>query len=189
MKEIAFFDFDGTLYKKDSTIEFCIFCIKKRPLLFLLLPIQILYYILYKLKITSVETFKGKFFIFLKMIKAEDHSKLLSLFWEKEFNTNMNTEICKKLEILKKNKVEVYIISASPEFLIEIPTKKLNADFLIGTKLNLGSTNINGKNCRGKEKKIRLEQLIGKDYKILEAYSDNKDDHFLLNIAEIGIKV
>ena len=78
---INVYDFDKTIYDGDSTIDFYLFCICKNPILVFLLPITILYFIIYKLKIIDKLKFKEKFFSFLKYIKNIDN--LVQLFWER----------------------------------------------------------------------------------------------------------
>ena len=66
MEKIDVYDFDKTLYKKDTTIQFYIYCLKKNKKIIKYLPIQVLNFILYKVKIIEKIKFKEKFFIFLK---------------------------------------------------------------------------------------------------------------------------
>ncbi|MFA8299169.1 MAG: HAD family hydrolase [Hyphomicrobiales bacterium] len=190
MRKIAFFDFDGTLYKKDSTITFCLYCYKKKPFLMWFLCIQTLYLCLHKLKLVSIEVFKEKFFGFLNYIAEDTINKLLEGFWDKEINKSMNNDIVGHLQRLKKNGAEIFIISASPEFLLEKPKEKLGAHILLGTKMNVKpKVKIKGKNCRGIEKKVRLEEYINTAYCIIEGYSDNYDDDHLLSISERSVKL
>lgn len=190
MRNIAFFDFDGTLYKKDSTVTFCLYCYKKKPFLIWFLCIQVFYLFLYKLKLISIEKFKEGFFGFLNYIKEDRINKLLEDFWDKELNSFMNNDIVEHLQRLKKDNIEIFIISASPEFLLKKPKEQLGAHTLLGTKMNIKpKVKIKGNNCRGIEKKNRLEESVGSNYNIIEAYSDNYDDGHLLNISAKSVKL
>ena len=68
MKTIDVFDFDKTLYKKDSTIQFYLYCLSKYKKIIKYFPSQIYSFLLYKLKIKPKKYFKEKFFYFLKDI-------------------------------------------------------------------------------------------------------------------------
>ena len=81
---IDLYDFDKTIYNGDSTIDFYLYCIKKNLLLLRYFPIQLLYYIKYKLKLVNKEKFKEKFFIFLNGINNIDD--YIIEFWKKNKN-------------------------------------------------------------------------------------------------------
>lgn len=178
MEKINVYDFDKTIYKKDCSIEFWRFCLKKKKNLIFLLPYQILIFILYKIKIVTIEKFKEIFFIFIKFINVEDLEKFLSEFWEKEI-FNLNSEL---KYFIKNSKIKNICISASPEFLIKDPCKKLNIDIIIGTNYNLETYKIDGKNCKGKEKVKRLNERLD-IYTIENFYSDSLSDLPLFELA------
>lgn len=60
------YDFDKTIYDGDSSIDFYLFCLKRKKSIILLLPKQVFAMILYKLKIKDKEYFKSQFFSFVK---------------------------------------------------------------------------------------------------------------------------
>jgi len=175
MKELQVFDFDKTIYRGDSTIDFYIFCLKKNPLLIRYLPIQCYGMMLYLLKIEKKEYFKEKYFSFLKGIK--DTEEMVEKFWkENEY------KIEKQMLEGKDNTV---IISASPEFLLEEITKKIGIKKLIATKVDKNTGKFLSKNCYGEEKVNRLLQLFPNrtDYYLI-AYGDSKGDKELLKFAD-----
>ena len=51
------YDFDKTIYDGDSSIDFYLFCLKRKKSIILLLPKQVFAMILYKLKIKDKEYF------------------------------------------------------------------------------------------------------------------------------------
>ncbi|MGL4998541.1 MAG: haloacid dehalogenase-like hydrolase, partial [Cetobacterium sp.] len=178
MKKINVYDFDKTLYKKDASLEFWKYCVKKNKLLILLLPYQVIFLIMNKLKIVSTKLFKQEFFIFLKFMQRKNIDNFLIEFWDKELE-NMNLEV---VSTLKLNKLKNICISASPKFILEIPCKKLNIDLLIGTDFELNTFKIIGENCKGNQKIIDLNKHI-KNYDIQNFYSDSYSDLPLFNIA------
>ena len=62
----------------------------------------------------------------------------------------------------------------------------LGIDAVIGTQLMVKNNKYSLlKNCRGKEKLVRLKQAIP-GFEIVSAYSDNEDDTTLLKLAKNG---
>ena len=64
------YDFDKTIYDGDSSIDFYLYCLKRKKSIILLLPIQLYGMLLYILKIKNKEYFKEKFFVFIKKIEV-----------------------------------------------------------------------------------------------------------------------
>ena len=175
MKTIDVFDFDKTLYKKDSTVQFYLFCLSKYKKIIKHLPRQFFSFILYKLKIKSKVYFKENFFIFLKDI--DETEKVVKEFWnsvkEKDF----------RKEILEKNINYKIVISASPEFLLKEKCKELGIDYCIATIVDIKTGKFISKNCKGPEKVERLNEFIN-DYKIENFYSDSLTDKYLAKLAK-----
>ena len=168
------YDFDKTIYKGDSTIDFYFWCLKKKPLILFLLPIQIFGFILYKSKIRNKEYFKERFYIFLKYMNVSE--KLIDLFWK-----DKKKNICDWY--LKQKKETDVIISASPEFLLKPLIKELNIKNIIASKVDEKTGKLMGKNCYGKEKVIRYKEIYF-DKKIVKFYSDSISDLPLANISK-----
>ena len=89
----------------------------------------------------------------------------------------------------------VIIVTASPEILVAPMAKALKADGLIGTRLAVDDQDqltgaLDGPNCRGHEKVVRLRARLGDDLRLAAAYGDSAGDREMLAIAEIaGLKV
>lgn len=166
------YDFDKTIYNGDSSIDFVKFCFKKNKKSLLILPKFILTMFLYLIKICEKEQYKSSFFRVL--IYFDDIDKLVEEFWI--------THEYKIKEFYKKNnKKSDIIISASPEFLLQPIAEKYQIT-IIGTKMDLKTGNIIGKNCYGEEKLIRLQE-----YGITNCnnfYSDSLSDTPVANIAK-----
>ncbi len=176
---IDVWDFDKTIYSKDASFEFWKYCLKKKLFIIKYFPIQILYLILAKLHITSTKKFKEMFFLFVKGITKHELLNLLDDFWKHEL-LFMNQEIIETLQVSKLKKV---CISASPEFLLEIPCQILNIDILIATNYSLDNFQIMGENCKGNEKVIRLKSILP-NCKVNNFYSDSYSDKPLFDMAE-----
>lgn len=172
MEKLDVYDWDKTLYKKDSTIEFYKYCLKKNKKIIKYFPKQIFNVLLFK--ITRKEKFKEKFFCFLKEVDNID--KVVEDFW-KENQNNIN------YDLLKKSKNTKVVISASPEFLLDKICKKININKLIATKVNKKTGKFESLNCYGEEKLNRLNKEY-KDYEITSFYSDSMSDEFLANLSD-----
>ena len=75
------YDFDGTIYNGDSTVDFYLFALKRKPSLIRYLPKQLWGFVLYGLKRINKTQLKEYFFSFLPAIDAET---LVEAFWNGE---------------------------------------------------------------------------------------------------------
>lgn len=173
MEKIDVFDWDKTLYKKDSTIEFYKFCIKKKKTIISYLPLQIVFFLLYKLKLVKKIIFKEVFFKFLKSVENLD--EYVKEFW------NENKKYI-KYDLIEGAKNKKIVISASPEFLLEDICKEVGINKLIASKVDKRSGKFSSENCYGKEKVNRLKKEI-QDFTIENFYTDSESDIYLANIS------
>lgn len=87
------------------------------------------------------------------------------------------------------------IVTASPETLVAPFARGLGADALIATRLVFDAEDrvtgaLDGANCRGPEKVVRLRQVFGPDVRLEAAYGDSDGDREMLKLAdEAGMKV
>ncbi len=170
---INVYDFDKTIYNGDSTIDFYLYCIKIKPKILLFLPINVIFFIAFKVNIIEKIKFKEKFFSFLKYIdNVED---VVNKFWVKKISK------IKKwfYEDKKENKI---IISASPEFLLYPIMKDIGVKDLIASKVDKNTGKFNTPNCYGEEKVRRINEKY-KNYIINSFYSDSLSDIYLARLA------
>ncbi len=171
------YDFDKTIYDGDSSIDFYLYCLKKKPSIAIFIPIQIWGMVLYSLKIRKKEYMKEKFFSILNRIGKID--EYVTDFWK------INDKKIKKWYLNQKQKTDV-IISASPEFLLKPLEDILEIDKVIATKVNKKTGKFESKNCHDYEKIVRYKQIYG-DKKIKAFYTDSvKADRAMLEYAEEG---
>lgn len=173
--KIDVYDFDKTIYDGDSTIDFYLYCIRKEISLLKFIPIQILYFIKYKLKLVKKKKFKEKFFSFL--CRIENIDKYIVDFWEEN-------EKKIRYEMIKKTDNKKYIISASPEFLLEPILKRLENFELIASKVNKENGKFESENCYGEEKVKRLNDEVNEEFEIENFYSDSNSDEYLAEISQ-----
>lgn len=168
------YDFDKTIYDGDSTLDFYLFALKKKPRLIKYLPVQVLGFIKYLFGMCTKVEFKEKFYYFLNGI--DDTDNLIEIFWDE-----------KQLKIkdwyLMSKKDSDLIISASPTFLLEPICKRVGIKHLIASEVNKKTGVCEGENCYGEEKVIRLKKEF-KDSAIDEFYSDSLSDAPLSLLAD-----
>lgn len=160
------FDFDGTIYSGDSSIDFYLFCLRKNPKIIRVFGKQLKGVFKYKMGKISKNQYKSLFFSFLSHV--EDVESLVGEFWKK------NQCKIKKWYKEIKSKEDV-IISASPEFLLSCMKEKLDIQDVIATKVDKKTGKLIGENCRGEEKVNRFKEKY--DINEIEGfYSDSKAD-------------
>ena len=125
------YDFDGTIYNGDSSVDIYFFLLKRYPKLIAYFPKQILGIVKYKLHLSSKEEMKEMYFSFLKGVRTDE--SFVDDFWKQNQNK------IKEWYLNQKRKDDV-IISASPEFLLKPICEILGVENLIATKVEL-STN------------------------------------------------
>lgn len=173
--KINLFDFDGTIYDGDSTVDFIKFIIRKNPLAIIWLPFMGFYGLLYILRFINKTIMKQGFFKIFMFVKIDE--KLLNDFWDK------HEKKIKKFYIDRSHKNDI-IISASPEFLLRPIANKLGVMDLIGSVVNKNIGSFDGINCHDVEKVRRLNERYS-DYKVIECYSDSiRSDKPILKLAE-----
>ena len=168
------YDFDGTIYDGDSSVDFYFYCLKRKPIIIKYIFVQFFGILLYSLKIKKKEYMKEKFFSILKSIDNVD--EYVEDFWSKNYKK------IKTWYLNQKDKTDV-IISASPEFLLKPLEKRLGVT-VIATKVNKKTGKFESKNCHDYEKIRRYEELYkGKNIKAF--YSDSiKADKPMFEYAE-----
>ena len=168
------YDFDKTIFKKDSTLEFYKFCLKRYKKVKWVIFKQIKAYILYLFKKIDKTCMKERFYVFLQYVPDVDAS--LMEFWLTN-KTGFNSWY------FNKRRGDDIIITASPRFIVEPAVKMLGLSRLIASEVDKRTGKYTGFNCRGKEKVRRLKKEYNVN-KIGEFYSDSRSDEPLAKMAE-----
>ena len=167
------YDFDGTLYAGDSTMDFMLYSIKKHPALLRFLPVQGLAFAKYALKLVDKTTMKEQFY---RMFSGYDADALLEEFWD-----------CHQHKLFpwypgQQEETDI-VISASPEFLLRPICDRLGIRYLIASRVDSKTGKYTGLNCHGAEKVVRLKDELG--YTHCDGfYSDSHSDAPLAKIAD-----
>ena len=173
VNRVNVYDFDGTIYNGDSSVDIYFFLLKRYPKLIAYFPKQILGMVRYKLHLSSKEEMKEMYFSFLKGVQTD--KTFVDDFWKQNQNK------IKEWYLNQKRKDDV-IISASPEFLLKPICDILGIDNLIATKVELSSGKFLSKNCQGAEKVVRFKESFSKA-EIETFYSDSKSDTYMAKLA------
>jgi len=168
------YDFDGTIFKGDSTKKFYFFCLRKKFSLIKYIFVQLWYIFLYVIKKVNLTTAKEKFFSYYFSLDEDERKKLIEEFWDKQ-RRNI------KPWYLEQKKKDDVIISASPSFLLKPITSELKIK-LVATEFDEKTGKIIGLNCKGKEKVERFKTEIKGE--INGFYSDSTSDKYLARLAK-----
>lgn len=167
------YDFDNTIYKGDSTLDFWLYCIGTHPIILIDIPKQIFAAIRYRFGLISKTKFKEVFFSFLKRVPNVDGE--IERFWDRN-----QWKI--KMWYIRQKKEDDLIISASPEFLLSDICKRMEIKNLIASDVDKHSGIFISDNCYGSEKANRFRKKFS-DTPIDEFYSDSTSDEPLANLA------
>ena len=186
-KQIAFFDFDGTITRKDTLLQFIKFN-KGNLLFFVGFALNIPYLIAYKLRIISNQNAKERVLqFFFRGTSVKEFQHQCEIFAMKIVPTLIRAAALEEIQRLKSRGIHVVVVSASPENWIRPWTNSLEVD-LLATRLEAKEGRLTGKimhfNCHGEEKVRRIqERFVLSEYDKVLAYGDTAGDKPMLQLA------
>lgn len=174
LKEVNVFDFDKTIYIKDSEEQFIKYLLKRKPLLYLFVPYFTYGFIKYKLGFCTRQRMKEYYYFTLKFVK--DPYKMVEEFWDQEekemfpyyFDVRQDDDI---------------VVSASNKFLLDPICKRLNIKNCITGDIDVKTAKFLIPDCKGEEKVRRLKEERP-EVVINHFYSDSYTDTPLAKIAK-----
>jgi len=187
-KNIAFFDFDGTICAKDSFLDFILFCCGKFRMavgLFYLSPFVVAYllklYPNYKLKEHFFKHFLADYLPFELEKKGE-------IYAETRLTAFIYEDAMAKILWHKNNHHRVIIITASSSIWLSAWCKKHHLE-LISTQFEIiegkYSEKILGKNCEGLEKLAIVKKILAEEKDAISyGYGNTKADLPFLNALQ-----
>jgi len=167
------YDFDGTIYPTDCTIDFCFWCMKRHPKLwFTFFPKAIKNVILRKTGKMTEATMQREFFGYLTLI--DDFDEQIERYWDKNESRIASWYLAQK-------QPDDLIISASPNCVIDPIAKRLGVRYMAtdfdreyGVFLN-----------KMKYAKEKARYIIDQGFPMIENfYSDSLADTPLALLAE-----
>jgi HAD superfamily hydrolase (TIGR01490 family) len=189
---IVAYDFDGTITRKDTLLEFILFSKGRGKFyagLALFSPLLII------MKLGLYPNWKAKqmlFSYFYKGTPIQQFDEWGSAF-QAIINKRLRTQAIQSFLRHKKSGHTVIIVTASIENWVAPWAKEMNADMVLATQIETDSEGkITGrfrtKNCYGQEKVNRLlEQFPDRESYILIAYGDSRGDRELIEMADEGV--
>lgn len=174
MKKAIVYDFDKTIYSKETSTRFMKYFLLKKPQYIPKFLLNLLMSIFF---INNLEKVKN---IFFSTFKNTDLTQLINDFWKIELK-NIYPYFHEEIKLNKKTNYSLILISASPDFLINPIGEILGFDIIISTQFDKDFKMI-GKNCKGIEKVNRLNK-VG-NYEIDTFYSDSISDYPLFKLAK-----
>jgi len=187
LKQIAFFDFDGTITTKDSFLEFIKY--QKGSFKFYAgILLNSPYLVAFKVGIISNQLAKEKVmsFFFGKM-QVEKFQLACNEFSDKVIPSLIRPKALLEIRKLQEAGVEVVIVSASAENWLRNWCLTQGVSIL-ATRLQDNNGRITGKiegqNCHGEEKVHRVHEAYDlSEYAKIYCYGDTKGDKPLLGLA------
>ncbi len=167
------FDFDGTLYSGDSSVDLWKHCLKRFPIIRACLPGQFLAGIGYVSGAIPLEAFKTRFYRYFREIP--DMKAEVERFWD------LNQSKL-RMDVLRHSVSGDLVVSASPEFLIASICDRLGFK-LIASKVDYKTGELLGPNCKGEEKVCRIK-AAGFPMRYEKAFSDSMSDTPIARLAD-----
>lgn len=186
-KNLALFDFDGTLCIKDSFTGFIFYALKKRHIV--KQGIKILPWIqAYYLNIYPAHAMRPK--LFRAMFKDMPAAKILetALEYSQQLRHQLSPELYQQLLKHQQNDDDVVIVSASIDIYLKDIAELLNVD-LICTQSEIKDQHFSGEfatpDCSSEQKKIRiLEKYDLNQYDYIYAYGNSREDLDMMSLAD-----
>ena len=186
-KEIAFFDFDGTITTRDSMIEVIRF-VKGTGGLLTGLALLSPWLVALKLGLVSRHKAKEKMLAyFFGGMDAEKFRKLCSDFSRDVLPGLIRPAAMETIRSLQSQNVQVVVVSASAVDWVKEWCDLMKIE-LIATSLETINGKITGKivgkNCHGEEKVQTIKSLYSLgDYQVIHCYGDTSGDRPMLALA------
>lgn len=186
-RKIAFFDFDGTITKKDTLLEIIKF-IRGNAVFYAGFFLNSPWLLALKLKMLPNDNVKQKILaFFFAGLSEEAFQEKCNLFIEKRLPKLIRPGAMEEIRRLKSLGFDIVVISASAGNWIRNWTNSHSLK-LVSSKLEvkngLITGKLDGKNCHGEQKVVCiLERWNLNEYEEIYAYGDSSGDKPMLALA------
>ena len=150
---IDLYDFDGTIFRGDSTRVFWLYCLRKKPALAKHLPRQLAALAMMACKRWDLTRGKGAF---LRFVRDIDLESMAERFWAER---RIQRRIAPWFE-RRDDALPTVIASASPEALLAPVARRYGVPHLIATRIDPRTGRLTSPNCKGEEKVERLREVL-----------------------------
>jgi phosphatidylglycerophosphatase C len=175
---INVYDFDKTIYRGDSSVDFFRHCAVKYPRTILSMIAVLPWFLLMLLGLADKTRVKQRFYRYLRHVP--DVREEVERFWLTHDKKLQDWYFTQKRE-------DDLIISASPEFLLKPLMQRLSM-CLIASRVEAETGVYDGQNCHGEEKVRRMREAYP-EVQIDSFYSDSKSDSPLARLARAAYMV
>ncbi|MBO4218761.1 MAG: haloacid dehalogenase-like hydrolase [Erysipelotrichaceae bacterium] len=169
------YDFDKTIYHRNSTADFLFYCLRRHPRILKCLPGQLWGFLLYGLKIIDITEMKRHLYSFLPLLDDVDGD--LEDFWDKNIERVHGW-------YLQKHRDDDLVISGSPQFLVEGACRRLFISHLVASDVDRKTGEVRRPNCSRAQKITEMERAGYDRSQIEEFYSDSHSDDPLAALAQ-----
>ena len=172
------FDFDNTLYRGESSLDFSLYMIRTNKKILLYLPVILTNTIKYKLCLVDREELGDTINKYMKIL-IRDKRELLSLvgkFWKMHAD-RLNADM------LRRVGPDDLIITAGPSFLLDGIRDRLGTQNIIASEVDLDKKEITHFNL--KENKVRRFRELYGDVRIKSFYTDSYNDQAVMDISDM----
>ena len=106
----------------------------------------------------------------------------------------LRPEVCDRVDWHRAEGHELVLVSASPELYVAPIGRRLGFDTVLATRLEVGADGLltgrlQGANCRGPEKVVRMREWRREGLSIDYAYGDSAGDREMLDLAVTAVKL
>lgn len=186
MKALALFDFDGTLYLKDSLTGFIFYTFKARYVLktgLSILPWINHYY----LGLYPADKMRKKLFYNMFCGQSLDHVQHDAITYADVLQKYLNPQLFAQLKQHQALGHDVVVVSASVDIYLKPLCDRLGVD-LISSEVESEAGKLTGfyktPDCSGMEKKRRIQQRYDVSaYSQVYAYGNTREDIAMLSLA------
>jgi phosphoserine phosphatase len=172
------YDFDKTIYPRDSATDFFWYCVRRYPAALLCLPAALGTALVHLWRPELRGKLKEKIYSFLRFVP--DPEAAASAFWDEKMDDIYSW-------YRERRRDDDLVISASPDFLVGEACRRLGVRFLC-TQMDRRTGRLLSPNCRGREKvrRFRAEYAAAP---VEEFYSDSWSDRPMMELADRGFLV
>lgn len=191
-KQLALFDFDGTLYLGDSFTRFIFYALNKQHIL--VQGLKIVPWIKgYYLNLYTASNMRKKLFSSMFKDKNATDIEAFGEIYAKEIIHQLNPILLSQLKKHQELGHQVVLVSASLDIYLKPICKLLNIDLIcsvpeIKDGKYSGAYHID--DCSSEQKKINIQKrYIISDYETIYAYGNSEEDLAMLSLANYPFMV
>lgn len=194
-RPLAAFDLDGTLTRRDTLMPFLLRAIGRertyRALLASSLPLA------RAAALGGPHRDRAKAVVLQRVFGGLPLAELAEAaepFADHVVAAALRPDIRARVDWHREQGHELVLVSASPELYVAPIGRRLGFDAVLATRLEVDADGrltgrIEGTNCRGPEKVVRLREWRGGTVTLTYAYGDSAGDREMLALAETGVKL